>query len=229
MEGISQTVASDLFYANAATDPYEFTGLANIYNTVTTSTSNIAKNVLDGGGTGMTNASMWLIGWGPNHLFTIFPKGLPAGLQHVDLGRSFIPDSSTNEFLAWRTWLQWNIGVCVKDWRYGARLCNIDVTLFGGGSSTNLIASLAALCMLPPVMPVGVMPIQTSDAVPPLTIARSCVYTNRSVYLALDLQAQNKTNLLLKMEQWGGHPILSYRGTPIRNQDALTTTESRVV
>jgi hypothetical protein len=229
MEGISQQVASDLFYANRATDPYQFTGFANIYNTVTTSTSQIANNVIDCGGTGSTNGSIWLLGWGPQSIFSIFPKGLPAGLQHVDLGRSFIPDSSSNEFLAWRTWMQWNIGVAVKDWRFGVRAANIDVTLFGGGSSANLIATLSAMAMKPPIMPAGVMPIQTSDAYPALTMARSCFYLNRTIYLQLDLQAQNKTNLLLKMEEWDGHAILTYRGVPIRNQDALTIAESRVV
>lgn len=229
MEGISQQVASDLFYQNRATDPFGFTGWANIYNTVTTSTSQIAKNVLDMGGTNNTNASIWLFGWGDTALFTIFPDGLPAGLQHVDLGRSFIQDANGLEYLGWRSWLQWNIGVCVADWRYGVRAANIDYTLFGGGTSANLIAALAAMCQKPPTMPAGVMPVQTSDAVPALNMPRFCFYLNRTVYLQLDLQAQNKTNVLLKMDEWDGHAILTYRGVPIRNQDALTISETRVV
>jgi hypothetical protein len=229
MEGMSQEVASDIFYASKGTDPLSFTGWANIYNTVTTSTSQIANNVIDCGGTGSTNASIWLMGWGETALFTIFPNGLPAGLQHVDLGRSFIADSSGAEFLGWRTWLQWNVGVCVADWRFGVRACNIDYTLFGGGTSANLITSLAAMCYKPPIMPAGVMPIQSSDAVPALNMPRFCFYLNRTVFLQLDLQAQNKTNLLLKMEEWDGHPILTYRGIPIRDQDALTISETRVV
>ena len=144
-----------LFYANKATDPLSFTGWSNIYNTVTTATSQIATNVIDCGGTGGTNASMWLMGWGETALFTIFPDGLPAGLQHVDLGRSFILDSSSSEFLGWRTWLQWNIGVCVADWRFGVRACNIDYTLFGGGTTANLIAILAAMFAKPPIVPAG--------------------------------------------------------------------------
>lgn len=228
MQGISQQVASDLFYAQSSTDPLSFKGWSNIYNTVTTSTSLIASNVIDCGGTGSTNGSIWLFGWGDTALFTIFPDGLPAGLQHVDLGRSFIQDSAGAEFLGWRTWLQWNIGVCVADWRFGVRACNIDYTLFGGGTSANLIATLSAMAAKTPIMPAGVMPVQTSDAVPALNMARFCYYLNRTIYLQLDLQAQNKTNVLLKMVEWEGHVILTYRGTPIRNQDALTIAETRV-
>lgn len=228
MQGMSQLVASDLFYANNATNPTSFTGFANIYNTVTTSVSNIANNVIDCGGTGSTNASMWLITWGPRQIHTIFPKGIPAGMQHRDVGLLPVLDAGGNTFMAWQTWMQWNIGLAIHDWRYAVRACNIDVTLFGGGSAPNLIAILAAMVMKPPVMPAGVGPVQTSD-VPSVTIGRSAIYVNRTVYLALDLQAQDKTNVLLQMTQWDGHTILAYRGIPIRIVDALTNSETRVV
>lgn len=228
MQGMSQLVASDMFYSNNLTDPTSFTGFANIYNTVSTATSQIANNVIDCGGTGGTNASMWLITWGPTQIHTIFPKGIPAGMQHRDIGLLPVLDASGNTFLAWQTWMQWNIGLCIHDWRYAVRACNIDVTLFGGGSAANLIAILAAMVLKPPVMPAGAGPVQTSDA-PDVVIGRSAIYVNRTVYLALDLQAQDKTNLLLKMEQWDGHTILAYRGIPIRIVDALTNAETRVV
>lgn len=229
MEAMGQQVASDLFYGNRATDPTQFTGFSNIYNTVSTSVSNIANNVIDCGGTQNTNASMWLITWGPKHIHTLFPKGIPAGLQHRDLGLLPALDSNSNEFLAWRTWMQWNIGLAIHDWRFAVRAANIDVSLFGTGNAANLINILAAMVYKPPVMPAGVAPVQTSDAPDKVTIGRSAIYCNRTVFLALDLQAQNKTNVLLKMEQWDGHSILTYRGIPIRTVDALTNSETRVV
>jgi hypothetical protein len=228
MQGMSQMVASDLFYSNNLSNPTSFTGFANIYNTVSTATSNIANNVIDCGGTGSTNASMWLVGWGPKQIHTIFPKGIPAGMQHRDIGLLPVLDASGNTFLAWQTWMQWNIGLAIHDWRYAVRACNIDTTLFGTGSAPNLIAILAAMVLKPPVMPAGAGPVQTSDD-PTVVIGRSAIYVNRTVYLALDLQAQDKTNLLLQMTQWDGHTILAYRGIPIRIVDALTNAESRVV
>lgn len=229
LEGMGQKVAGDLFYSGVSGDPTQYLGLSNIYNTVNSATSNIAKNVIDGGGTGSNNASMWLIGWGPSQIHTIFPNGLPAGMVHMDKGLQQTLDTNSNVFWAWTSWIEHNIGLCIHDWRYGVRAANLDVTLFGGGSSANLIAILTAMVYKPPIMPVGVGPVQTSDDPGRVVMARNAIYLNRTVYLALDLQAQNKTNVLLKMEQWDGMAVLTFRGIPIRVNDSLLNTEARVV
>jgi len=229
MEGLNQQIASDLFYSNRATDPTAFTGLANVYNTVNASTSKIAANVIDCGGTGSDNASMWLVVWGPKHIHTIFPKGLPAGMQHIDMGRLPITDAGgVNEFIAWRTALKWNIGLAIHDWRFCVRACNIDVSDLATGSAANLLNTLALMVMKPPVMPAGVSPVQTADD-PRVVMGRPVFYVNRTVYTALQKQVTNKTNILLRLEQWAGMTILTYQGVPIRIVDALLTSESRVV
>jgi hypothetical protein len=228
LEAMSQKIASDLFYSGTAGDPTQFTGFSNIYNTITSSTSAIAANVIGLGGTGGTLASMWLVGWGPTQTHTIFPNGLPAGMIHEDQGTQQTLDTNNNIFWAWTTWLQQNIGLCIHDWRYTVRACNIDVSLFGGGSQANLIGTLAAMVRKPPVMPAGVAPVQTSDDPASVVMARPAIYLNRTVSLALDLQAQNKTNVLLKMDEWDGMPVLTYRSIPIRTVDALTSTETQV-
>ena len=229
MEALNQQIASDLFYSNRATDPTAFTGLANIYNTVSTATSQIAKNVIDCGGTGGDNASIWLLNWGPKQIHTIFPKGVPAGMTVQDMGKLPIIDGSNNEFVAYRTWLQWRIGLAIHDWRYGARACNIDVSnLSTGVGAANLLNTLALLVQKPPVMPAGVGPVQTVDD-PRVVMGRPAIYMNRTVYSALEAQAGNKTNVLLQMQQWDTETVLTYRGVPIRIVDALLTSESRVV
>lgn len=228
MEAMGQTVASDLFYSNNTTNPTAFTGFANIYNTVTTATSQIANNVIDCGGTLSTNSSIWLIGWGDNQIHTIFPNGHPAGLQHIDKGLQQAYDANGLLFWAWTDWMQWNIGLAIHDWRYAVRACNIDVTLFGGASAADLIGILAAMIMKPPVINAGTGPVQTADD-PTVVMSRFAFYCNRTVYLALDNQARTGTNILLQMQQWAGVPTLTYRGIPIRVSDALTITETRVV
>ncbi len=230
MEGMAQKIASDMFYANRATDPTAFTGFANIYNTVSTATSQIARNVIDCGGTGSSNSSIWLVGWGPKAIHTIFPQGMMAGMQHKDMGLLPCQDANGYEFLGWRDWLQFNIGLAIHDWRYCVRAANIDTTLLGTANAANLINTLQTMTMKPPTMPAGVAPVQTTDdRLGVITQPRSAIYLNRTVYAALDKQAQNKTNVLLKMEEWDGHTILTYRGIPIRVVDALLNTETRVV
>lgn len=229
MEGMGQTIASDMFYANRSTDPLAFTGFANIYNTVSTATSQIANNVIDGGGTGSTNASLWLITWGPRQIHTIFPKGLPTGMDHQDFGNLPVPDASNNNFPAYQDWLQFNVGLAIEDWRYAVRVANIDTALLFGGSAANLLNLLSQAVIKMPTQPVGVGPVQGSDAYPALTQGRSAIYVNRTVYLALEQQVTNKTNVLLRLVEWYGQVILTYRGIPVRIVDALLNTEARVV
>lgn len=229
MEGLNQQIASDMFYSNRTTDPTAFTGLANIYNTVNTSTSNIAKNIIDCGGTGSDNASMWLVVWGPKQIHTIFPKGVPAGMTVKDLGLLPVTDAAGNEFTGYRTSLKWKIGLAIHDWRFCARACNIDVSnLSTGIGAANLLTTLSQLVGKPPVMPAGVGPVQTADD-PRVVMGRAAIYLNRTVYEALEAQAGNKSNVLLQMREWDTETVLAYRGIPLRIVDALLTTESRVV
>jgi len=52
---------------------------------------------------------------------------------------------------------------------------------------------------------------------------------NRTILTYLDQQAMNKTNVLLRMEEWDGESVTTFRGIPLRCVDALLSTESRVV
>lgn len=230
-QAMGQLVASDLIYGNSQTDPTQFTGLANIYNTVNTATSAIAKNVIDMLGTGSTNTSMWLVNWGPKAIHTLYPKGTQAGLQMNDFG--LVPnntDANGNPFPAYMTWLEWKIGLAIHDWRMAVRACNIDVSLLNGGSAANLITMLTRMIHRLPIQPVGVGPVQQNDAEPDrLVMGRPVFYCDRTILEFLDIQAQNKTNLLLQMREWDGHAVLTYRGIPIRCVDALLDTEARVV
>lgn len=230
MQAMGQKVAYDLFYGNAATDPNQFTGFSNIYNTVSTGTSLIAGNVIDCGGTGSDNCSMWLVTWGPKTIHTLFPKGVMGGLQHIDYGDAVpLADSSGYEYPGYRDYLSWKIGLAIHDWRYAVRACNIDVSDLNTGSAANLITAMAKMVHRLPIQPVGVGPVQTSDSAPDqLTSGFSAFYVNRTILEYLDIQAANKTNVLLRMVEWDGHPILTYRGVPIRCSDALLNSETRV-
>lgn len=231
MEALGQSVATDLFYGNRQTDPTQFTGFANLYNTVNPATSQIAKNVIDCGGTGSTNTSMWLITWGPKHIHALYPKGSQAGMKHQDLGLLPAVDANGYEYLAYRTYLEWKIGLALHDWRFAVRACNIDVTALNGGGAANLINILVRMAHRLPVAPVGVNPNQdmTMQAGEKISTARSAIYVNRTIATYLDLQAMNKTNVLLKSEEWDGRAVTTFRGIPIRPVDALLDTESRVV
>jgi len=229
LEGMNQQMATTLIYGNLATNPERFMGMSPRYNTVTTATAQTAVNVIDGGGTGSTNTSMWLTTWGPNTMFGIFPKGKIGGLQHRDMGEWPVLDANNNTYQAYRDHFKWELGLTLRDWRYQARLCNIDVTLLNGVSAANLINSMVRLLYRLPTASPMATGVQTSDA-PTIqgSMGRTVFYCNRVVRTYLDLQAMNKTNVLLELRQFNGEVVTTFRGIPVRTVDAILNTESRI-
>ena len=128
LEGMSQQVAATLIYGNQFVNPERFTGLAPRYSTKTAANSQTAANVLDGGGTSNTNTSIWVMTWGSDTNFATFPKGKLTGLQQRDMGEWPVTDSNGNTYQAYREHFKWEIGLVNRDWRYVARIANIDVT-----------------------------------------------------------------------------------------------------
>jgi hypothetical protein len=230
LEGMSQQVASTMIYGNQFANPERFTGFAPRYSTVVAANSATANNVLDGGGTASTNTSLWVMTWGSDTNHAIFPKGKLAGLQQRDMGEWPVADSVGNTYQAYREHFKWEIGFAQRDWRYMARICNIDVTQLTGVSAANLINLLVRALYRLPTAPVSATTIQTSDT--PMVRAdmgRTVIYCNRIIRTYLDLQAMNKTNVLLRIEEFNGKPITTFRGIPIRTVDAVLSNEARVV
>ena len=232
LESMNQQMAKALFYGNEQDMPAAFTGLAPRYNTLDTSVAASAANVLDAGGKGSTNTSIWLACWGPTTGFGIFPKGKSAGLQQRDVTTDApVYDDDGNPFQAYQTHFKWDCGVTVRDWRYFARIANIDVDSLTGDNAANLISLMTAACFKPPTMPRSAANVQSATAtngVVPLSFGRPAFYVNRTIATALSLQAQNKTNVLLRLEEWDGMPVTTFRGIPIRTCDAIMNTEAAI-
>ena len=228
LEGMSQQMQAAYVYSNAISTPSQIMGLSPRYSSLTG--ANTGANIIDAGGTGSTNTSMWLIGWHPNTICGIFPRGSRAGLTQTDLGLETKTNSDGSLLRVYRTHFQWRVGLAVRDWRYAVRICNIDVTLLSGGSAANLINALVSACHRVPVAPNGAR-IQTMPTDPSGIVTMSPrwgIYANRVVCSALDRQAMNKTNVLLNMGEWDGHPVTMFRGIPIRPVDQLLSTEARI-
>jgi len=229
LEGMSQQVAATIIYGNQFLNPERFTGLAPRFSTVTTANSQTANNVLNGGGTSNTNTSIWVTTWGNDTLHGTFPKGKITGLQHRDMGEWPVLDSANNTYQAYRDHFKWEIGMVLRDWRYVARIANIDVTQLTGVSAANLINLLVRALYRMPTTPgqvTGIQPSVTPEV--RANMGRLVIYANRVVRTYLDLQAMNKTNVLLRLEEWDGKVITTFRGIPIRTCDAILSNEAQV-
>lgn len=231
LEGMNQQMAATLIYGNTGVNPERFMGLAPRYNTVNTASAQTAFNVIDAGGTGSDNTSIWIVTWGPNTVHGIFPKGSTAGLQHNPLpGKWPVLDANGNQYMAYKEQYKWKLGLTVRDWRYVVRICNIDVSDLQTVNAANLINALIRGLRRMPTTPISAGPVQTSDA-PSIqgTMGQTVIYVNRTVSTYLDLQAANKTNVLLQMMQFAGRPVTGFRGIPIRTVDAILNNEARIV
>lgn len=229
LEGMNQQMATTLIYGNTGVNPERFMGLAPRYNTVSTASAQTAWNVIDAGGTGSDNTSIWIVVWGSDTIHGIFPKGKVTGLQHRDEGRWRVTDANGNFYWAYVDSYKWELGLTVRDWRFAVRICNIDVSDLATTNAANLINLLVRAFYRLPVAPSNMTPIQTSDA-PTIQapMGKAAIYCNRTVRTYLDLQAMNKTNVWLAMSEFNGAPVTKFRGVPIRTVDAILNTESRI-
>lgn len=212
IEGMNQTMATTLFYGDASLDPEKFTGLAPRYSSLSAENG---MNIISGNGSGSDNSSIWLIVWGPNTCHTIYPKGSAAGLQSRDLGEDTLLDANSGRYQGYRTHYKWDIGLTLRDWRYVARIANIDISDLTKNASSG--ADLIDLMT------------QAIEVIPNLGMGRAVFYCSRKVRSFLRRQIANKVaSSTLTMDEVAGKKVISFDGIPVRRSDAILNTEATV-
>lgn len=216
IEAMNQEMAQTTFYGNSSVTQEEFTGLSIRYSDTT---ANNGSNVLKAGGTGADNSSIWLVVWGPQSIYGIFPKGSKAGLEHTDFGKVVVETAGGSaegkRMEAYREKWSWKCGIALKDWRYVVRIPNIDISnLVAASSDADLTRFM----------------IKAIHRVPNLKMGRAAFYMNRTCFEFLDIQRRDDviSGGQLKYEQVDGEPVMSFRGIPIRKCDALLESEAAV-
>jgi len=214
IEGISQTLAATLFYGDTSVNPERFMGLAPRYNSLSASN---AENILDAGGTGSDNNSIWLVVWGPNTCHGIVPKGSQAGLKVTDKGLVTIEDAdgSNGRMEAYRMHFRQDAGLTLRDWRYVVRIANID--------KSNLTADASSGANLPELM------FEAMEMIPNLGAGRPVFYMSRKLRTVFRQQLANATKQsTLEYTNVGGVRSMMFNEIPIRRCDALSADEARV-
>ena len=205
--------ASTLFYGSQGTAPEEFTGLAPRYSSLSAEN---ADNIIDAGGTGSDNASIWLVSWGDDQVRGIYPKGSKAGIDHKDHGEAVVETVNGiggSRLTVFRDQFNFDGGLVVKDWRYAVRICNIDVSDRRAATDSDLIDWMETAVELMP------------DNAPNLRF-----YMNRTMRRLLRTEARRAVSAGggLNYDNFEGKRILMFDDIPIRRTDALLNTEARV-
>lgn len=226
-EALSQAQAQCLFYGNAAFSPQEYTGLAPRYNSKSGST---ADQIIDGGGTGTDNSSIWLVVWSALGVKGIYPKGSKAGITHLNVTGNtgtgedgyeighYVTDADGKRFLAVSDNFIWKVGLSVKDPRYAVRIANIDKSLLTPNYSTG--AQIEMLMA------------EALERVEGLNMpgARAAWYMPRNIRSHFRRQLiSNTNNTNFSYETVGGKRVMVMGEVPVRRVDALKADEARVV
>ena len=217
LEGMNQRAAFALFYESEATNPERITGLAPRYNSLSAQN---ADNIIDFGGTGDDNMSIWLCGWAATSGYGIYPKGSAAGLQMNDKGQVTIEnvDGAGGRMEGYRTHYRWDLGLTVRDWRYFGRICNIDYSVLNAGDAGAVTAQKKLITAM----------IQLSERVK-TTGARPVWYVPKNIRENLRLGILERISNNLSWEAVEGKRVMTFDDIPVKAVDALTKTEARIV
>ena len=226
-EVMNQEMAAGIFYHDTATTPEKFKGLAARYSSYYSgprgaAPKNSAAQVVDGGGRGSDNTSIWFVTWGDHATSLLYPEGTTAGVSMHDKGEEPVKDANGDTFYAKVATYEWYLGMTVKDWRYNSRVANIDVSDMLSGS-VDLWALLRQ----------GYYRLKSRrrDGIS----SRIAIYMATDVLEILDAQSTDRAlttarqnTVSLGHAQVEGKEVRTYRGIPIRETDALLLTEAAV-
>lgn len=223
IESMEQQFAGALFYGDTTVNPERMTGLAPRFGAISGAVN--AQNILNASGGGSTNTSVWLVCWGDNTVYGIYPRGTRAGLYHKDFGERIIQTSVTlgqGYLHAYVDKWQWKCGLAVKDWRYIIRCANISVPDLTSGSGTQGAQQLIKLMS------------RMLDRAPAFQGVKPVFYMNRTAYSMLRIQgldkSQNAIGVKEGLDQFGNvvKGMLDFQSVPIRRCDQILNTESAI-
>ncbi|MCE5245315.1 MAG: major capsid protein [Candidatus Polarisedimenticolia bacterium] len=211
LQSLNNEANSALFYASTKANPEKICGFAPRFDLSSAiGGGQIVK--CDSGASGNDQTSIWLICWGPQTAFGIFPKGSQAGIKFKDLGSQLWDDGTGKKFEAYVSSWKWHLGLCVKDYRYVVRIANVDTGSLAS-NGTNVVEAM----------------IRAYNTLEDTNTGRMAWYCNRTIGTYLHLQAMNSTRQsTLSVDNIAGKPIVSFLGAPIRITDSILNTESVV-
>jgi len=234
IEAMNEQFAQSVIYGNTASQKDGILGLAPRYSSKSATSG---ANIIDAGGTGATNTSIWLVVWGANTITGIYPKGSQAGLLQQDLGEIDAFDASNNRFRAYAERWQWKYGLHVKDWRYAVRIANILSADLTGQANTQAITAATWINKLM---------IKALAHIPSMGMGTATFLASRTVKEMLSIGAldksQNALGFTAATNQYGtvapasvagsGTGIqggqLTFMGVPVLTVDQILATETQV-
>ena len=233
-ETLSQAIANALIYEDEKKNPNRITGFMAYLDS---KGGPNASQIIDGGSTGGTdNSSMLMITWHPQTAHLIYPMGARSqgGMKIGPLQKLDRTDNDPNSdgrggiYWVYRKEMEWHTGLAVNDKRYVAR--------FGGIKTSNLSKAKEVVATGPEItagadLIDGMTDMYYVHQGRRMTMGKTCIYANTTHVKYLDFQARNgQKNQWLFLNNTGANAkeVLTFRGVPIKESDALHNAESPI-
>lgn len=206
IEGIGQTITSDILYADANADPDAMHGLAARTGTLD------GRFVIGAGGTGSDLTSIYAVNWSQATAHLIYPKNMAAtmGVQHNDKGQ-VTSETSSGLIEVYRDHFIVRCGLVVRDPRAIGRLANIESS---GTVNTFYENDLITL-------------LNNMTKGPGMRL-----YVNETILTQMQIRAKDKANIYYTPggNALSGEPPLYFNGVPIRqiDREILLNTETAI-
>ena len=213
MEGMANTMGKTLINGSLKKNEESFVGLKAHYNALGTfGSTDASRNVVSAGGsTANQTSSVYFVTWDTDKIFTFFPKGSKAGLQHIDYTPNGHPeeviDSNGNSFPGYKDYFEWQLGLCVHDWRYAGRACNIVAATTGAELRAAIDEMMARVDH---------------------GTGKSFLYMNKQVAFKLQQALDAKGNVFYTPNEPTQKPVLMYNGVPVHVCDFIGFDEAVV-
>ena len=217
IQSLEQKLTDLLIYGNVRSSQKEFNGLA------TRMAALAHPQVINCGGTGSDNTSVYLAQWGDN-MFGVYRKGSPAGLQSVNHGRQIIQFSDGSRMAALVSQYIWNCGLVQRDYRSAARIANVDTSDLVARTGTQAITASTSL-IYAMIDAIYKLPDDSGSRV---------FYMNRRAHSALAKIGLDRSQDVVTIREGAtqfGRPYrwLDFLGVPIRCVDRILNTEAALV
>lgn len=221
-ESMAQELVSAMFYHSTDTDPRLPKGLGARYGVI--DTKGAGNQIVDAGGSGSDNMSIWMVEWGFEGLSVIYPKGTTGGIVRENKGPQRVLDGDGNAYYIEEELFRAHAGFTVGDWQRIVRIANIDVSELRAGN-VDLYKFMRQGYYKLKNRRVNKIMDQKSPG-------RIAIYCNTDALEALDALGTNSgasdNFARLRPMELEGKEVMTYRGFPLRETDALLNTEAQV-
>lgn len=207
IEGLGQTIVSDVLYGDANADPDGMHGLSARMGTLD------GRFVIGEGGTGSDVTSIYIVNWGQQSAHLIYPKNMAnsLGVEHTDKGQ-VTSETSDGLIEVYRDHFCIRCGLSVRDPRAIGRLANIESS---GTSNTFDEDNLIQL----------VNNMKTGPG--------TRIYVNETIMSQMQIRLKDKNNVNYTADGGdglSGMPLMKFQGIPIRqiDREILLNTETAI-